>query len=203
LYASTDTPTTKTNLHGGHRFCTIPTLLPGTRCFVDAATSPDDGTNCLRSAGIGIFLFSPSQKLSLYIQAQIQQISSVIMAEAAALTLAARISKQLNLQEVSFLSDNEMLVNYLNGGHNRAEPWSIKPFTAEFRLQTQSFSHQVLKIIRDVNVTAHNLASRARFAPVLHLRFSCSNSAHVSMCPCNLLSLSGWEPFSLIRGNCS
>lgn len=108
-----------------------------------------------------VVLFSP-QKFSLYVQAQIQHVSTVIMAEAAALTLAARISKQLNLQEVSFLSDNEIIVNFLNGRLNRAEPWSIKPFSADFRLQTQSFSHQVLKISRDVNVTAHNLASRAR-----------------------------------------
>jgi hypothetical protein len=53
-----------------------------------------------------------------------------------------------------FPLQHEMLVHYLNGYGNRPEPWCIKPFTADFRLQTQSFSHQVLKVNRDVNVTA-------------------------------------------------
>jgi len=47
--------------------------------------------------------------------------SSVLMAEAAALALAATIAKHLHLRQVSFLLDNQHLVNFLNNA-NPDEP---------------------------------------------------------------------------------
>jgi hypothetical protein len=114
------------------------------------------------------------------------------MAKAAALSLAAIISKLLNLQETSFLSDNELIVSILSGHLNRAKPWNIKPSMADFRLQTQSSSHQVLKISRDVNVTTHNLASRARFPFVSSFSFP-AQVQHMFLC-------APLDPFSIFLG---
>jgi hypothetical protein len=69
----------------------MPASLPGVRCYTDASTSPDLPSNLSRDAGIGIFIVNnqvqPVQ--TIYIKAAMKQTSSVLMAEAAALALAA------------------------------------------------------------------------------------------------------------------
>lgn len=109
------------------------------------------------------------------------------------LVLATRISNLLSLQEATFLS----------GCYKLAEPWITKPFTADFKFQNKNTVHQVLKINRNDNVTAHNPVSSARFSSVSPLSFSCSNPAYVPMCPFSPLFFESWEPFSLLQVNCS
>lgn len=99
---------------GTPRAYPFPALLNGSRCYVDAAISPDNEANLQRTAGIGVFIFHQNQRLQLYIQARFHHATSVLMAEAGALALAAKFSSLLSAQEVSFFSDNETVVNILN-----------------------------------------------------------------------------------------
>lgn len=108
--------------------------------------------------------------------------SSVLMAEAGGLAIAARCARLLSIQEMSF-SDSETLANIINDRFRSSKPWSIKPFTADFSFQALNMRFKVLKINRVDNVTAHSLASQARssaspartvcmYLPVLLVLFS-------------------------------
>jgi LPS O-antigen subunit length determinant protein (WzzB/FepE family) len=70
-----------------------------------------------RKAGLGVFFLntSPGGSGTIYIKALMQSSTSVLMAEAAALALAAKIALALGIQSPVFLSDNQKLVTFLNG----------------------------------------------------------------------------------------
>ena len=97
----------------------MPAFLPGICCYIDVSTSPDLPSNLSTDSGIGIFIVNnqvhPVQ--TIYIKAAMKETSSVLMAEAAALALAATVAKHLDLHQVSFLSDNQQLVNFLNNAN--------------------------------------------------------------------------------------
>jgi hypothetical protein len=93
---------------------------------------------------------------------QIDNITSVIMAEAAAMAFAASISSLLQAEEVSFLTDSQILVNYFNGPDLSSPPhWEAKPFTQRFINSVANKRIPVLKVQRSMNTTAHTLASQA------------------------------------------
>lgn len=84
-----------------------------------------------RTAGLGIFLLDPTAELKCYIKAQVKEISSVIMVEAAALDLASRICSRLGTNEVTFLTNNQALANFFRGTDHEMPPqWDIKPYTS-------------------------------------------------------------------------
>jgi hypothetical protein len=58
---------------------------------------------------------------TIYIKALMKGTSSVLLAKAATLALAATATNLLDLQQVSFLSDNQQLVHFLNAP-NQADP---------------------------------------------------------------------------------
>ena len=61
--------------------------------------------------------------------------TSVLMAEAAAIALAAIVTDRLNLQQIHFLSDNQQLVQFLNDVDQGNPPdWRIKHFTQVFTI---------------------------------------------------------------------
>jgi hypothetical protein len=80
------------------------------------------------------------------VQAQLKDASSVLMAEAGALALAARIVKLLNLTEVNHISDNAPFVNILTGRY-RGLPhdWKTKPLVIVFQAHNTSIQHQIFK----------------------------------------------------------
>lgn len=94
----------------------VPALIYGCRCYVDASTTPDQPNQQPTLAGLGIFLLNPQDQPihALYIRARLQASTSVIMGEAACLALASIVTTRLNLTGVTFLSDNEQLVHFLN-----------------------------------------------------------------------------------------
>jgi hypothetical protein len=109
-----------------------PALLPGIRCYVDAATAPDNQPTIIRKAGIGILFVNPQVQpvQTIYIRAQLSQALSVLMAEAAALALAAIIADRLHYNNVTFLSDCQWLVHFLNSTDLTNPPeWQIKHYT--------------------------------------------------------------------------
>jgi len=107
----------------------FPPLLQGSRCYTDASTVPDQVSSLPRKAGIGIFNINtqvqPPQ--NIYIKAAMQHSTSVLMAEAAAITA------QLQLQHTNFLSDSQQLVDFLNSSdHSNPPDWRIKYLTQLF-----------------------------------------------------------------------
>lgn len=103
----------------------MPAMLQGFRCYSDAATEPDSGSTHLRPVGLGVSILNTTQKKIL--QAKVDNISCVLMAEAAALSLAARITSLLQLQGVNFLIDNQLLAGFLNSAVLSTPPdWMIK-----------------------------------------------------------------------------
>ena len=166
-----------------------PVLLSGVRCYVDASTTPDHLSTTNRRAGLGIFIVNqqvqPAQ--TIYIRAQMSQAHSVLMAEAAALALATTIADQLHYNNVSFLSDCQQLVEFLNAPDLTNPPeWQIKYFTQMYVNSTGTRQAKIFKISRDLNATADTLAKQAFTATVpssANLNHVCSNAAHASQCP--------------------
>jgi hypothetical protein len=62
---------------------------------------------------------------------------------------------------------------------------------------------RVFKISRNLNATAHTLATQALMPLGLHAQLSCTNRSHSSSCP-TLAALNSvtWETFSLIAASC-
>jgi len=110
-----------------------------------------------------------------------------LMAEAAALALAAIITERPNLHQINFLSDNQQLVHFLNASDQANPPdWRIKYFTQLFSNYTSQRDTRIFKIQRPQNQTADILARQALLQthpPSLSLACNCSYSAHVSQCP--------------------
>lgn len=83
----------------------IPGQLHGSRCYIDASTLPDPVSSLPRRARIGIFIINmqvhPPQQV--YIKAAMSDSTSLLMAEAAALALAAIVTERLHLQHTNFL----------------------------------------------------------------------------------------------------
>lgn len=100
-----------------HYRISLPATLPGTRCYTDASTTPDNNMQVERPAGLGIFMLTGrlNNTSTIYIKAKMRSCNTVIMAEAAALALAAQILRALDVQQPNFLSDNQQVVTFLNG----------------------------------------------------------------------------------------
>jgi hypothetical protein len=87
---------------------------------------------------------------------------SVIMAEAAALALAAVINDSLNFTNTNFLSDCQQLVYFLNSADQSNPPdWRIKFYTQTFINYASRCQAKIFKIDRNLNTTAHGLARQA------------------------------------------
>jgi len=85
----------------------MPAIVPGIRCYVDASTTPDHPSLPSRMAGLGIFFVNTQiqQAQTIYIKAHMSRAQSMIMAEAAALAIAAMVNHSLNFNNTVFLSD--------------------------------------------------------------------------------------------------
>lgn len=130
----------------------------------DGATLPDQEPQVSRRAGIGILITNTNQEqaLTVYIQATMQNVLSVLMAETAALSLAAVVSNRMKLQQVNFLSDNQQIVSFLNMANRSTPPhWNIKFLTQEFLNSVPNQPIRVFKISRDKVSVAHTLATQA------------------------------------------
>jgi hypothetical protein len=112
----------------------LPALLPGTRCYSDASIDPDQNSPSSRRANLGVFIINtqahPAQ--SIYIQGMISNATSVLMAEAAALALAAMVASLLNLCPPNYLTCQQP-VTFFNGSNHSSPPdWTIKVFNQKF-----------------------------------------------------------------------
>jgi len=142
----------------------LPGLLQGVRCYTDASVTPDLPSFPPRAAGIDLFIINtqvnPAQ--TIYIKAKMTRATSVLMAEAAAIALAAIVTDRLHLQQINFLSDNQQLVHFLNAEDQANPPdWRIKHFTQVFTNHTRQGNRRVFKIQRSQDRIADNLARQA------------------------------------------
>jgi ribonuclease HI len=88
--------------------------------------------------------------------------SSVLMAEAAAIALAIDVAQCMNLTNISFLSDCQQLVHFLNAAdHSNPPDWRIKHFTQLFSNHSRSREFKIFKINRHLNTMADALARQA------------------------------------------
>jgi hypothetical protein len=94
--------------------CRYPMPLRGVKCYSDASTIPDMMASNPRKAVLGIFILDLRNQAKFFIKAKIRNVTSVLMAEAAGLALAASInscSKRmtfLSYQTTSCLSISSM-----------------------------------------------------------------------------------------------
>jgi hypothetical protein len=77
-------------------------LLPGPRCYTDASTLLDHTSRQPKRAGLGVFIINtemhPPQ--NIYIKGVLSDSSSVLMAEATALALAAAVIPRLQQSDI-------------------------------------------------------------------------------------------------------
>jgi len=129
------------------------------------------------------------------------------MAEAAALTLAGITTSALQIQNIFFLTDSQQMVNFFNGQDHSSPPqWEIKPLTQKFINITAGTNPKVAKITRNLNATAHSLATqafRSTSSEHNHVNIICSNCYHVSSCPIReVLQSVIWEPYTTCSAMC-
>jgi hypothetical protein len=67
------------------------------QCYTDASIDPEASKDLPRMAGLGIFIQDMRRNNKFCIKLRIQDVTSVVMAEAAALAFAATISSKLGL----------------------------------------------------------------------------------------------------------
>lgn len=136
------------------------------------------------TAGLGVFIvnthFRPVQ--TIYVKATLNAATSVLMAEAAALAMAALITHKLGLQ-VNFLSDNQQLVHFLNDQDQTNPPeWRIKYYTQVFCNFTAPTNTRSYRIQRTQNQTTDALAKQApiesQLPDSLDFICICTSAAH-------------------------
>jgi len=118
-----------------------------------------------------------------------------IEAEAQALLLGAKLARALNLQDVNFLTDNEVLARAAQAGSRRFHPghWSIRPTLALLAEATQGMKHSIIKMRRESNGVADRLAKQARLAAIQSAwLFSCQAIVHSPSC-CVQVALQNFE----------
>ena len=164
----------------------------------------DEFSDPNRWVGLGIFVcfagFQPSK--SIYIRAR-RRVNSVLMAELAALVLAAKVAETLELRNATFYTDCRDLVLQLQKGEAQAF-WSLRPLISQFLCLQDRFLFKVGKINRQENEIAHCLAMQAKAMSNHTLpSFSCHFLNHGIACDAiTALQDVTWGPVDLIDVIC-
>jgi ribonuclease HI len=94
----------------------------------------------------------------MFVKVAMQGSSSVFVAEAAALALAATLLNVMGFIPANLFSENQLLVNCINGSDPPNTPdWRAVPYT-QIGSSTLAGSFKVHKISRDQNQMADSLA---------------------------------------------
>jgi len=72
--------------------------------------------------GLGIFILDPTHYIKSFTKAHINQATSVLMAEATSIALVASITSLLHIRSITFLTDNQVLVDFFNGNELCSPP---------------------------------------------------------------------------------
>lgn len=124
---------------------------------------------------------------TIYIRASLEETHSVVAAEAAALALAAMLTHAMDMHQVSFLSDCNQLVTFLNAqDHSNPPDWRMLHFFQAIVEATSSRSCNFYRIDRALNSTADTLAKLAFTSPAVQFQNyvpSCSYQHNGHQCP--------------------
>jgi ribonuclease HI len=107
------------------------------------------------------------------------------MAEATALAFAAEVVKVLQMHQTTLLSDNQQLVQFLNGSdHTRSPIWRIKPYTRIISSMVHATAIEIHKIRRIQNQLVDPLARQALrgIDSNHHCNDDCSYAPHEQEC---------------------
>jgi len=182
--------------------------FPGTRCYVDAAITPDAQRSNPRQAGLGILIQGAQQTTlnNVFIQAVTDSALNPLQAETHALTLASAIIKTLDINQVQYLTDSKLLATTLHKQDpvTQAADWRTRPLIADFLCNSEQANFTVIKIPRQRNSTAHDLAAQARSqADLPACLFACNNANHLAPCHVHLaLQSIHWGNYRLISVSC-
>ena len=119
-------------VRGSPHLCSNPIALWGSRCYVDVSIARDAHSTTTSNAGIGIFIlnFQVQPAQSIYIKATMQNCHSVLMGEAAALALGAKLVQAMQISSCNFLLDSQQLVVFLhNANQDHPTDWRMKSYT--------------------------------------------------------------------------
>jgi ribonuclease HI len=170
--------------------------------------SPDSNNYSPNFAGLGVFIVNTNvnPSFSVFIKALMQDSTSVLMVESAALALATSLCNNMNLEQLNLYSDSQLLVDCLNGRDPSNPPdWRIKPFTQIIQ-HFLNTSYKVCKIPRAQNMMADSLARRAlhnllSFQPSTPV--TCTNPDHCQGCPLrNALQLITINSVMVLAASC-
>jgi len=152
--------------------------IPEVRCYCDASLMPDSN-NYPRKEELGVFIVNTTgpQTLLAFVQAHIT-VDSVLMAEAAALLLAASIVQQLGFTNATFFTKttNQWRTSITPQTSPILHIGSIKSLTAGFLKTLEGNQLRVHKIQRSLNTTAHSLAHQAYRSTAAAIGFSCTST---------------------------
>ena len=182
--------------------------FPGTRCYVDAAITPDAQRSNPRQAGLGILIQGAQQTTlnNVFIQAVTDLALNPLQAETHALMLASAIIKTLEINQVQYLTDSKLLATTLHKQDpvTQAADWRTRPLIADFLCNSEQANFTVIKIPRQRNSTAHDLAAQARSqADLPACLFACNNANHLAPCHVHLaLQSIHWGNYRLISVSC-
>lgn len=86
----------------------LPVPFSGSSCYMDVATALDSTLQVPREAGLRVFIINNQSHppVTIYIKGKLRGSTSVLMAEAAALALAARVVFTVGIQSLFFLTNN-------------------------------------------------------------------------------------------------
>jgi len=135
----------------------FPSSFVGTRCYTDGATLLDNHTSGTRQAGLGVFIIITDENplTSIFIKALVQESSSVLMVESAALALATNLLNQIQCRRYTIFSDNQQLVHFLNKSNlSNPSDWRIKPYSQSAANLLANYNTQVRKVKRSQNQMA-------------------------------------------------
>ncbi|KAM0895415.1 hypothetical protein ACQ4PT_023829 [Festuca glaucescens] len=171
-------------------------VLPaGSVAFSDAAFRLSPST---RVAGLGVYLMNPAHNSTIYIHASSAHVDYVLQAEAQALVLVATVVRSLGWNNMTFLSDCQVLVDAGEAADLISKPghWSARPILAEFfRCRRQHLEH-VIKVPRSNNKIAHSIAKRALTDYSRSFcSFICKSSVPLSTCRCKMALCNRSFPF--------
>ena len=140
------------------------------------------------TTGIGVFchLCHQEGEMKILIQASIPKSPSPLLAEAIALVFAANLAIQLNISQVTFLTDNLILARAAAADKisDGVVPWELREQIAQYKKASRQITSQIYHIKRDINGIAHNCSQQALRQSLSLPIHSCSNSAHAhNICP--------------------
>jgi hypothetical protein len=169
-------------------FVASPSSMEGFCCYTDAASAPDHLSNGNTSTGLGIYISNSQLQppITVSFKAVLTDSQSVLTAEAAALAFASLLLHFMQMDQINYFTDNQLLAHYLNNVDRFDIPdWRAAPYTHIISSSLAGDS-KVFHISRTHNGVADSLAKEGLLMHNSNSQipnFCCTNPSHVLGCP--------------------